>query len=68
MTLKRRLAQWLRRYRLLRFPARQLGKIVAPRQTVSVAGMIFNDHGQVLVAEHLQSFAPSTKRFFVPLV
>ena len=45
MTLKRRLAHCLRRYRLVRFAALCVSKLIAPHQVVGGIGVIYVSHG-----------------------
>jgi ADP-ribose pyrophosphatase YjhB (NUDIX family) len=53
MIIKRYLANWLQRFPPLRWGL-SLGVILfAPRNYVGVMGVIFNDAGQVLLAEHV---------------
>lgn len=53
MTFKRRLAGWLRRFRLLRWLLAVAVRLIVPWHYVGAVGAIFNEAGQVLVMEHV---------------
>lgn len=53
MTLKRQLADWLRRYPPLRWLLALGVRLVVPRHYVGAVGVIFNSAGQVLLIEHV---------------
>jgi ADP-ribose pyrophosphatase YjhB (NUDIX family) len=50
---KRRLSHAVREFWPLRFALKIAAAIVAPRQPVGVVGVLFNDEGRVLLAEHV---------------
>ena len=53
MTMKRRLAAWLRHFTPLRWGLKLAVRLFAPRHLVGAVGVVFNDAGQVLLAEHV---------------
>lgn len=57
MTLKRHIATWLQRLPLLRWGLALGVKLLTPRHHVGAIGAVFNNHGQVLLVEHV--FRPS---------
>jgi ADP-ribose pyrophosphatase YjhB (NUDIX family) len=51
--MKRRLADWLKRSPLLRWGLKLAVRLFAPRHFVGAVGAVFNNTGQVLLAEHV---------------
>lgn len=51
--MKQRLADWLRRFSLLRWGLKLAVRLFAPRHFVGAVGAVFNNAGQVLLAEHV---------------
>ena len=50
---KQQIANWLQRFALLRWGLRLGVYLFMPRQHVGVVGVLFNQMGQVLLAEHV---------------